>query len=112
MIYPGIPARIKHQILKRLLVITVTSCVVYDMSKWRRDKVTFKNRKESSNHVNIGGDISNVNLRLFFLLQAVCLRHGNNSVLGLHFLGPHAGEVIQGFAAAFRYLWSNVLTIG
>lgn len=34
-------------------------------------------------------------------IKAVCLRHGNNSVLGLHFLGPHAGEVIQGFAAAF-----------
>ncbi|XP_028405063.1 thioredoxin reductase 2, mitochondrial-like [Dendronephthya gigantea] len=32
-------------------------------------------------------------------IKAVCDRH-NNTVLGLHFLGPHAGEVMQGFAAA------------
>ncbi|CAB3994079.1 thioredoxin reductase 2, mitochondrial [Paramuricea clavata] len=32
-------------------------------------------------------------------IKAVCDRN-NNSVLGLHFLGPHAGEVMQGFAAA------------
>lgn len=33
-------------------------------------------------------------------IKAVCLRHNENTILGLHFLGPHAGEVIQGFAAA------------
>ena len=37
-------------------------------------------------------------------LQAVCLREGEQDVLGLHFLGPNAGEVIQGFAAAMRYI--------
>lgn len=37
-------------------------------------------------------------------LQAVCLREGEQEVLGLHFLGPNAGEVIQGFAAAMRYI--------
>lgn len=43
---------------------------------------------------------------IFFLLclQAVCLREGEQEVLGLHFLGPNAGEVIQGFAAAMRYI--------
>ena len=26
-------------------------------------------------------------------------------VLGIHFLGPNAGEVIQGFAAALRFVY-------
>ena len=30
-------------------------------------------------------------------------RHGRQHVLGLHFLGPNAGEVMQGFGAAIRY---------
>lgn len=50
---------------------------------------------------------NNVNLTSFFFLlclQAVCLREGEQEVLGLHFLGPNAGEVIQGFAAAMRYI--------
>uniref|UniRef100_A0A182J4F6 thioredoxin-disulfide reductase (NADPH) n=1 Tax=Anopheles atroparvus TaxID=41427 RepID=A0A182J4F6_ANOAO len=35
-------------------------------------------------------------------LKAVALRDGDQRVLGLHFLGPAAGEVIQGFAAALK----------
>lgn len=39
-------------------------------------------------------------------LQIHCLhpllREGDQQVLGLHFLGPSAGEVIQGFSAAMR----------
>ncbi|XP_058064115.1 thioredoxin reductase 1, mitochondrial-like isoform X1 [Anopheles bellator] len=35
-------------------------------------------------------------------LKAVALREGDQRVLGLHFLGPAAGEVIQGFAAALK----------
>ena len=47
------------------------------------------------------GKIINNRVKLFNLLQAVCDRN-SNSVLGLHFLGPHAGEVMQGFAVAVR----------
>lgn len=35
-------------------------------------------------------------------MKAVCLREGNQPILGLHMLGPSAGEVIQGFSAAMR----------
>lgn len=35
-------------------------------------------------------------------LKAVALLEGDQKVLGLHFLGPAAGEVIQGFAAALK----------
>jgi thioredoxin reductase (NADPH) len=35
-------------------------------------------------------------------LKAVALREGDQRVLGLHFVGPVAGEVIQGFAAALK----------
>lgn len=35
-------------------------------------------------------------------LKVVALRGGDQRVLGLHFVGPHAGEVIQGFAAAMK----------
>lgn len=35
-------------------------------------------------------------------LKAVALLEGDQKVLGLHFLGPVAGEVIQGFAAALK----------
>lgn len=35
-------------------------------------------------------------------LKVVALRTDDERVLGLHFLGPHAGEVIQGFAAAMK----------
>lgn len=35
-------------------------------------------------------------------LKVVALRHGDQKILGLHFVGPNAGEVIQGFAAAMK----------
>lgn len=35
-------------------------------------------------------------------LKAVVLREGDQRVLGLHYVGPVAGEVIQGFAAALK----------
>lgn len=35
-------------------------------------------------------------------MKAVCLREGDQPVVGLHFIGPSAGEVIQGFSAAMR----------
>lgn len=35
-------------------------------------------------------------------LKAVAFREGDQRVLGLHFVGPVAGEIIQGFAAALK----------
>ena len=35
-------------------------------------------------------------------LKAVALREGDQQVLGLHFVGPVAGEIIQGFAVALK----------
>lgn len=35
-------------------------------------------------------------------LKVIALREGDERVLGMHFLGPNAGEVIQGFAAAMK----------
>lgn len=35
-------------------------------------------------------------------LKAVALREGDQKILGMHFLGPVAGEIIQGFAAALK----------
>lgn len=35
-------------------------------------------------------------------LKAVAMRDGDQRVVGLHFLGPVAGEIIQGFAAALK----------
>ncbi|XP_037026876.1 thioredoxin reductase 1, mitochondrial isoform X2 [Bradysia coprophila] len=35
-------------------------------------------------------------------LKAVALREGDQRVIGLHYVGPVAGEVIQGFAAALK----------
>lgn len=35
-------------------------------------------------------------------LKAVALRDGDQRVVGLHYVGPVAGEVIQGFAAALK----------
>lgn len=37
-------------------------------------------------------------------LKVVSLRHKDQRVLGMHFIGPNAGEVIQGFAAAVKYV--------
>ncbi|GAB1867660.1 Thioredoxin reductase 1, mitochondrial [Camponotus japonicus] len=35
-------------------------------------------------------------------VKVVALRSGDQRVLGMHFVGPNAGEVIQGFAAAIK----------
>lgn len=35
-------------------------------------------------------------------LKAVALRSGEQKILGMHFIGPQAGEVIQGFSAAMN----------
>lgn len=37
-------------------------------------------------------------------LKAVAKRDGDQQVVGLHYVGPVAGEVIQGFAAAVKYV--------
>lgn len=37
-------------------------------------------------------------------LKAVAHRSGDQKVLGLHYIGPVAGEVIQGFAAAVKWV--------
>lgn len=37
-------------------------------------------------------------------LKVVALRNEDQKVLGMHFIGPQAGEVIQGFAAAIKYV--------
>ena len=36
------------------------------------------------------------------LAKLVCDSSQNDKVVGLHYLGPHAGEVLQGFALAVR----------
>lgn len=38
----------------------------------------------------------------FCYLKAIAFRSGDQKVLGLHYVGPVAGEVIQGFAAAVK----------
>ncbi|NP_001171496.1 thioredoxin reductase 1 isoform 1 [Apis mellifera] len=35
-------------------------------------------------------------------LKVIAFRNGDQRVLGMHFIGPNAGEVIQGFAAAIK----------
>uniref|UniRef100_A0A671YJ98 Thioredoxin reductase 2 n=1 Tax=Sparus aurata TaxID=8175 RepID=A0A671YJ98_SPAAU len=35
-------------------------------------------------------------------LKVICERDGDQKILGLHFTGPNAGEVTQGFALAFQ----------
>lgn len=35
-------------------------------------------------------------------VKVIAFRNGDQKVLGMHFLGPNAGEVIQGFAAALK----------
>lgn len=34
--------------------------------------------------------------------QVVCEREGDQRILGLHFTGPNAGEVTQGFALSLK----------
>ena len=35
-------------------------------------------------------------------IKVVALRYDDQRILGMHFIGPNAGEVIQGFAAAIK----------
>ncbi|XP_038054718.1 thioredoxin reductase 2, mitochondrial-like isoform X2 [Patiria miniata] len=35
-------------------------------------------------------------------IKAICLREGEQRILGLHIVGPNAGEIIQGFAVAIK----------
>lgn len=35
-------------------------------------------------------------------VKIVCLREGEQTILGLHFIGPNAGEVVQGFALGMK----------
>lgn len=35
-------------------------------------------------------------------VKAICHVSDNNKVVGLHYLGPNAGEVMQGFAVAVK----------
>ena len=44
-------------------------------------------------------------------LKVICLIHDDQKVLGMHFIGPNAGEVIQGFAAAMKYVFERLIQI-
>jgi pyruvate/2-oxoglutarate dehydrogenase complex dihydrolipoamide dehydrogenase (E3) component len=47
-------------------------------------------------------------------LKVVTLRNNDEKVVGMHFIGPNAGEVIQGFATAIKYIsesLNNILII-
>lgn len=35
-------------------------------------------------------------------LKVICLRKAPRTIVGMHFIGPHAGEVIQGYAAGMK----------
>ncbi|KFM60385.1 Thioredoxin reductase 2, mitochondrial, partial [Stegodyphus mimosarum] len=35
-------------------------------------------------------------------IKAICTRYSKQKIIGLHFLGPNAGEIIQGFSAAIK----------
>ncbi|XP_033627120.1 thioredoxin reductase 2, mitochondrial-like isoform X2 [Asterias rubens] len=35
-------------------------------------------------------------------MKVVCLREGDQKIVGLHVVGPHAGEITQGFAVAVK----------
>ncbi|XP_032899728.1 thioredoxin reductase 2, mitochondrial [Amblyraja radiata] len=35
-------------------------------------------------------------------VKIVCLREGDQTILGIHFIGPNAGEVVQGFALGMK----------
>lgn len=35
-------------------------------------------------------------------LKVICMREMPRIILGMHFVGPNAGEVIQGYAAAIK----------
>lgn len=37
-------------------------------------------------------------------VKVVALRNGDQRILGMHFVGPNAGEVIQGFSAAIKWV--------
>lgn len=41
---------------------------------------------------------------LYGQFQMVCLKQGDQRVLGLHLTGPNAGEILQGFTVAMRYV--------
>lgn len=50
-------------------------------------------------HRNMGDD---VDFGPNCLAKLVCVKSLNNRVVGIHFVGPNAGEVIQGFALAIK----------
>lgn len=44
-------------------------------------------------------------------LKVITLRDGDQRVLGIHFIGPNAGEVIQGYAVAMKYARSSMFLV-
>jgi len=41
-------------------------------------------------------------------LKVITLLEAPQKVLGMHFIGPQAGEVIQGYAAAIKYEYFRI----
>lgn len=37
-------------------------------------------------------------------LKVIALRSGDQKILGMHFIGANAGEIIQGFASAIKWV--------
>uniref|UniRef100_A0A8C2U6M1 thioredoxin-disulfide reductase (NADPH) n=1 Tax=Coturnix japonica TaxID=93934 RepID=A0A8C2U6M1_COTJA len=47
-------------------------------------------------------DVLRKDCYVMYCFQMVCLRERDQRILGLHFIGPNAGEVIQGFALGIK----------
>uniref|UniRef100_A0A8V1A5W4 thioredoxin-disulfide reductase (NADPH) n=1 Tax=Gallus gallus TaxID=9031 RepID=A0A8V1A5W4_CHICK len=47
-------------------------------------------------------DVLRKDCYVMYCFQMVCLREREQRILGLHFIGPNAGEVIQGFALGIK----------
>jgi pyruvate/2-oxoglutarate dehydrogenase complex dihydrolipoamide dehydrogenase (E3) component len=42
---------------------------------------------------------------MYIFMQVIADKLSNNRILGIHYTGPNAGEVMQGYAVAMRLVF-------
>ena len=47
-------------------------------------------------------NINNKEMNNTIYFKVICVKSENNKIVGIHYVGPNAGEVMQGFALAVR----------
>ena len=94
--------QVSARIVKKYTNENANNKIVYDIELQNAEKTVIKG--VPGEYLQLQEDLALEKAEVFYkancLAKLICDKSQNDRVIGLHFMGPNAGEVVQGFALA------------